>query len=347
MIFYSTNVPEFDIYDIGYSNTDEIVIVEVQNKKNIKSITYNNSQFILHKQSRQNVWVLKQSTYEPQISIQITDATNKVHTINVKVNMYPQIKDTEIILSTIIKNEDKYIKQWIEYHEVLGVDKFIIYENSSLHGHALPTILDKYIKSGKVILIEWNYPLHLFNWNERSSQTTQQNHTLFMYRNGKYIGYTDIDEYLIPKNDDSIHDQLDRICKENSIDYNNLTSIELWSRIFMSLKIQPEENYEFFKIDTCYEDFISWNRQKVFVNPRNVSDIIIHTASRKSKENIIFTDTLRYMYFNHYFFLNKAIGSKRRGVLGWLFHLCKDGKKERKIISDLSILKFADKIIKT
>ena len=35
--------------------------------------------------------------------------------------------DQNTVLCTMVKNEDDYIIQWIEYHKLLGIEKFIIY----------------------------------------------------------------------------------------------------------------------------------------------------------------------------------------------------------------------------
>ena len=48
--------------------------------------------------------------------------------LNTKINIYPNFKD-EIIMSTIVKDEDNIIVQWIEYHKLLGINRFIIYDN--------------------------------------------------------------------------------------------------------------------------------------------------------------------------------------------------------------------------
>ena len=41
---------------------------------------------------------------------------------------YPELKD-EIIMSTLVHNEDNYIKQWIIYHLNIGINRIIIYDN--------------------------------------------------------------------------------------------------------------------------------------------------------------------------------------------------------------------------
>lgn len=49
----------------------------------------------------------------------------------------------------IVKNEGPYIKEWIEYHKMVGVDRFYIYDNESTDN--LEGILSDYIKSGEVV----------------------------------------------------------------------------------------------------------------------------------------------------------------------------------------------------
>ncbi len=37
----------------------------------------------------------------------------------------------EIVYVAIAKNEGPYIREWIEYHRQVGVQKFLIYDNES------------------------------------------------------------------------------------------------------------------------------------------------------------------------------------------------------------------------
>ncbi len=57
-------------------------------------------------------------------------------------------KDYISILATI-KNEAPYIKEWIEYHRMIGVDRFYIYDNDSTDN--IKDVLKDYIKSGIVV----------------------------------------------------------------------------------------------------------------------------------------------------------------------------------------------------
>ena len=64
--------------------------------------------------------------YEEEIILEINN-----NIIKTKVNKYPIFND-EIIFSTMVKNEDNYIKQWITFHLNIGIDRIIIYDNAGI-----------------------------------------------------------------------------------------------------------------------------------------------------------------------------------------------------------------------
>lgn len=97
----------------------------------------------------------------------------------------------EVAICCIAKNEDAYLVEWIEYHLLIGVTRFYIYDNES----AVPiaTTLDSYIRKGivKVELIPG-----------RKKQIAAHKHCLANYgRECQWIAFIDVDEYIVPKND--------------------------------------------------------------------------------------------------------------------------------------------------
>src|SRR5437016_521510 len=68
-----------------------------------------------------------------------------------------EAKKYNLSICTIFKNEAPYLKEWIEYHKLVGVDHFYLYNNLSLD--AFRRILAPYIKDELVTLIQW--PDHL------------------------------------------------------------------------------------------------------------------------------------------------------------------------------------------
>src|ERR1700733_11023438 len=62
----------------------------------------------------------------------------------------------DLAICAIFQNEAPYIKEWIEYHKLVGVQHFYLFNNLSDDNYQ--DVLAPYVTSGEVDLIEWNYP---------------------------------------------------------------------------------------------------------------------------------------------------------------------------------------------
>lgn len=113
-----------------------------------------------------------------------------------KLNRYPS-NQYYLSIGTIIQNEADYLKEWIEYHKLLGVEHFWIYNHLSTD-HYLE-ILDPYIRSGEVDLIEWTvkqYPAcQLTAIEDCIQQSSPLTH---------WLALIDVDEFLVPHKHDSM-----------------------------------------------------------------------------------------------------------------------------------------------
>lgn len=78
------------------------------------------------------------------------------------INNYLQAEKTEILenekkyqlsICAVFKNEGKYLKEWIEYHQLIGVDHFYLYDFGSSDSSL--NILKPYLQSNMVTLIQW------------------------------------------------------------------------------------------------------------------------------------------------------------------------------------------------
>ncbi len=58
-----------------------------------------------------------------------------------------------LTISAIMKNEGPYLKEWLEFHLMTGVEHFYLYDNSS--DDETVKILDDYIKRGIVSYHLW------------------------------------------------------------------------------------------------------------------------------------------------------------------------------------------------
>ena len=56
------------------------------------------------------------------------------------------IKNTKICTCTPVKNENRYIKEYVDYYKKYGVDKIFIYDNNEVDGERLENVISEYIK---------------------------------------------------------------------------------------------------------------------------------------------------------------------------------------------------------
>ena len=69
-------------------------------------------------------------------------------------NQY-RAKKLKICLCTLGKNENKYIKEFVEHYKNYGVDKIFLYDNNDVEGEKFEEIIMEYIKDGFVEIKNW------------------------------------------------------------------------------------------------------------------------------------------------------------------------------------------------
>ena len=62
----------------------------------------------------------------------------------------------QVSICAIFKDEAPYIKEWIEFHKIVGVEHFYMYNNFSSDNYM--DVLSPYIERGDVTLIDWPVP---------------------------------------------------------------------------------------------------------------------------------------------------------------------------------------------
>lgn len=302
------------IYDIFHNDENKLIIVmpAESDPPNIEYIHSNsNFKFKLHScpDNPGHTFIyelLLETEYNEKIQLLINEKI-----FNVKVSKYPEFKD-EVIMSTIVYNEDNYIRQWIQFHLNIGVTRFIIYDNSKINEKSsnLKKVLSDFIEKGIVVLIEWDYPYMLPN-SGISGQTTQQNHSIYAFRNSKYIGLFDIDEYINMQNNTNITDFFDSLIKNNKINTNKIGSFRFLNKFFTNPDNLPVNGYDFLSIYNCKE-IDKTGREKNFVIPKNVETFAVHMITKGKK---MYNVDSKLVYFNHYQFLNKLTRGRDRSNL--------------------------------
>ena len=104
-------------------------------------------------------------------------------------------------ICVIVKNEGEYIREWIEFHRIVGVEHFYIYDNDS--SDHLQEILKEYVEQDIVTYI---------SWPGKAQQMIAYDNAIETYKyESKYIAFIDADEFLSPMMGDSILETLDDI----------------------------------------------------------------------------------------------------------------------------------------
>lgn len=111
-------------------------------------------------------------------------------------------------LLAIFQNEDRFLKEWIDFHLLMGVEHFYLFNNLSSDNYL--TVLHPYINEGIVELHDWPYA------SQAGSQADWTNIQSSAYRSGielakgesKWLAIIDTDEFLFPVQKNSISEFL-------------------------------------------------------------------------------------------------------------------------------------------
>ena len=155
---------------------------------------------------------------------------------------------------TMVKNETDYIAEWIEYHLLVGVQKFYVYDNESTDN--LREYLEPYINDQ---IVEYNYISGI------QQQVNAFNDAINKYRYASYwLTFIDIDEFLVPVVAETLPDFLK--------DFEDAPGIEINQVLYGSSGHQHKTNglvLERFKDHSLFE-YPANRGVKSIVNPRRV-----------------------------------------------------------------------------
>ena len=97
------------------------------------------------------------------------------------------------------KNEASYLREWIEFHRVVGVERFFLYNHASTDDHR--EALAPYIEDGVVTLEDWP--------DVPAVQTEMYNRCLEQHRDeSRWIAFIDADEFLFSPTGQSLPEML-------------------------------------------------------------------------------------------------------------------------------------------
>lgn len=107
-------------------------------------------------------------------------------------------KKCKLSVCAILKNEAPYLIEWLEFHKIVGVERFYLYNNNSTDNPL--DVVRPYIRSGEVV---WN------EWELKPGQLQAYEHCIKSYKNeSEWIAFIDLDEFLFPTEKSDLKDVL-------------------------------------------------------------------------------------------------------------------------------------------
>ena len=101
------------------------------------------------------------------------------------------IKDY-LSICAIMKDEGRYLAEWIEFHRLVGVERFYLYDNKSTDDG--PELLKPWIEAGIVRLIPWPN----FIANKNAQYLAYAHAAALTAGNTRWLACLDLDEFLFP-----------------------------------------------------------------------------------------------------------------------------------------------------
>ena len=199
----------------------------------------------------------------------------------------------------IIKNEAEYMPEWLEYHLLIGVEKFYIYDNGSTD--SIRDVLMPYIDAG---LVEYTY------WPGDAMQMPAYKDCVSRHKDDTYwLAVIDIDEFIVS----DIKNIAAGLKK-----FENYAAVILQWLIYgdnNQMKKQPGLVIERFKSHSPYN--VQTEMCKSIINPRRVDLTGLHIPSPKSgflivntkgqpiqlrSKAALYNGSYENMHINHYIF---------------------------------------------
>jgi glycosyltransferase involved in cell wall biosynthesis len=142
-------------------------------------------------------------------------------------------EEYQVGVAMIFRDEAPYLKEWIAYHRLIGVEHFWLFNNLSKDDYK--EVLAPYIQEGLVELYDVPIDCHTLNqWN--AVQTRSYNRALNYARGRcKWLAVIDADEFILPMEVETIEEAL--------IPYEEYPAVALHWLIFgtsMVEKIAPD-----------------------------------------------------------------------------------------------------------
>ena len=105
----------------------------------------------------------------------------------------------KIAICAIVKNENLYLREWVEHHKNLGFDKIILYDNNAIDGEFPQQVIFDYVESGYVDVHNVRGVPFYYTKDSQNHylQPEIYNNCINDYKNEyEWIAFIDVDEFF-------------------------------------------------------------------------------------------------------------------------------------------------------
>jgi hypothetical protein len=103
---------------------------------------------------------------------------------------------------TIYRDAASYLAEWIEFHRLMGVERFFLYDNGSTDRHG--EVLAPYVDDGSAVVHDWPMPF-IGDGGRGLALRHAFDHCLRTHReDSRWIAFLDIDEFLFSPGGDPL-----------------------------------------------------------------------------------------------------------------------------------------------
>ena len=115
-----------------------------------------------------------------------------------------------LTVCAIYRNEAPYLQEWIEFHRLVGAERFYLYDTGSTDDHL--RVLEPYADQGIAVLHDWSTRVDFrqspFEYIAKG-QLAAYEHCIREYgRDSRWIAFIDVDEFLFPPQGGTLPDVL-------------------------------------------------------------------------------------------------------------------------------------------
>jgi hypothetical protein len=106
--------------------------------------------------------------------------------------------DARLHICAIYQNEASYLREWVEFHRLVGVERFFLYDHESTDSHR--DVLAPYVDDGTVLIHDW--PVHPGQKEAYDHCVAEHGHE------SRWIAFIDVDEFLFSPSGQLVEDVL-------------------------------------------------------------------------------------------------------------------------------------------